>query len=26
VLSIEVAPNGRIFFSDFDSIYRLAPA
>jgi glucose/arabinose dehydrogenase len=26
VLSIEVAPNGRLFFSDFDSIYRLAPA
>jgi glucose/arabinose dehydrogenase len=26
VLSIEVAPNGRIYFSDFDSIYRLAPA
>ena len=26
VLSIEVAPNGRIYFSDFDSVYRLAPA
>jgi glucose/arabinose dehydrogenase len=26
VLSIEVAPNGRIYFSDFDSIYRLTPA
>jgi len=26
VLSIEVAPNGRIYFSDFDSIYRLALA
>jgi glucose/arabinose dehydrogenase len=26
VISLEVAPNGRIFFSDFDSIYRLAPA
>jgi glucose/arabinose dehydrogenase len=26
VLSLEVAPNGRIYFSDFDSIYRLAPA
>jgi glucose/arabinose dehydrogenase len=25
VLSIEVAPSGRIFFSDFDAIYRLAP-
>ena len=26
VISLEVAPNGRIFFSDFGSIYRLAPA
>jgi glucose/arabinose dehydrogenase len=26
VLSLEVGPNGRIFFSDFDSIYRLALA
>jgi glucose/arabinose dehydrogenase len=26
VLSLEVAPNGRIYFSDFGSIYRLAPA
>ena len=26
VLSLEVAPNGRIFFSDFSGIYRLAPA
>jgi glucose/arabinose dehydrogenase len=26
VISLEVAPNGRIYFSDFDSIYRLAPA
>jgi glucose/arabinose dehydrogenase len=26
VLSLEVAPNGRIFFSDFGAIYRLAPA
>jgi glucose/arabinose dehydrogenase len=26
VISIEVAPNGRIYFSDFDAIYRLAPA
>ena len=26
VLSLEIAPNGRIYFSDFDSIYRLAPA
>ena len=26
VLSIEVAPNGRIYFSDFDAVYRLAPA
>jgi glucose/arabinose dehydrogenase len=26
VLSIEVGPNGRIFFSDFDAIYRLALA
>jgi glucose/arabinose dehydrogenase len=26
VLSIEVGPNGRIFFSDFGTIYRLAPA
>lgn len=26
VLSLEVAPNGRIYFSDFDTIYRLAPA
>jgi glucose/arabinose dehydrogenase len=24
VLSLEVAPNGRIFFSDFEAIYRLA--
>ncbi len=26
VLSLEVGPNGRIFFSDFEGIYRLAPA
>lgn len=26
VLSLEVGPNGRIFFSDFSAIYRLAPA
>lgn len=26
VLSLEVGPNGRIYFSDFGSIYRLAPA
>jgi glucose/arabinose dehydrogenase len=26
VLSIEVAPNGRIYFSDFAAIYRLTPA
>ena len=26
VLSLEVGPNGRIYFSDFDAIYRLAPA
>jgi glucose/arabinose dehydrogenase len=26
VLSLEVAPNGRIFFSDFGAVYRLAPA
>ncbi|HYY07862.1 MAG TPA: PQQ-dependent sugar dehydrogenase, partial [Actinomycetota bacterium] len=26
VLSMEVGPNGRIFFSDFGAIYRLAPA
>ena len=26
VISLEVAPNGRIFFSDFGAIYRLAPA
>jgi glucose/arabinose dehydrogenase len=26
VLSLEVAPNGRIYFSDFDAIYRLASA
>lgn len=26
VLSLEVGPNGRIFFSDFEAIYRLAPA
>jgi glucose/arabinose dehydrogenase len=26
VLSIEVAPNGRIYFSDFGAIYRLALA
>jgi glucose/arabinose dehydrogenase len=26
VLSMEVAPNGRIYFSDFDTIYRLALA
>ena len=26
VLSIEVAPTGRIYFSDFEAIYRLAPA
>ena len=26
VLSLEVGPNGRIFFSDFDSVYRLALA
>ena len=26
VLSMEVGPNGRIFFSDFGTIYRLAPA
>jgi hypothetical protein len=26
VLSMEVAPNGRIYFSDFDAIYRLALA
>ena len=26
VLSLEVAPNGRIYFSDFGAIYRLAPA
>jgi glucose/arabinose dehydrogenase len=25
VLSMEVGPNGRIFFSDFGAIYRLAP-
>ncbi|MBA3363137.1 MAG: PQQ-dependent sugar dehydrogenase [Actinobacteria bacterium] len=26
VLSVEVGPNGRIFFSDFGGVYRLAPA
>jgi len=26
VISLEVAPNGRIYFSDFGAIYRLAPA
>jgi glucose/arabinose dehydrogenase len=26
VLSLEVGPNRRIFFSDFEAIYRLAPA
>jgi glucose/arabinose dehydrogenase len=26
VLSLEVGPNGRIYFSDFGEIYRLAPA
>lgn len=26
VLSFEVGPNGRVFFSDFGAIYRLAPA
>ncbi len=26
VLSIEVGPNGRLYFSDFGAIYRLAPA
>ena len=26
VLSLEVGPNGRIYFSDFSGIYRLAPA
>jgi glucose/arabinose dehydrogenase len=26
VLSLEVGRNGRIYFSDFDAIYRLAPA
>ncbi len=26
ILSLEAAPNGRIFFSDFGAIYRLAPA
>ncbi len=26
VLSLEVGPNNRIFFSDFGAIYRLAPA
>jgi glucose/arabinose dehydrogenase len=26
VLSLEVGPNGRIYFSDFGAIYRLAPA
>ena len=26
VISLEVAPSGRIFFSDFGAIYRLAPA
>jgi glucose/arabinose dehydrogenase len=26
VLSLEVGPNGRIYFSDFEAIYRLAPA
>jgi glucose/arabinose dehydrogenase len=26
VLSVEVAPNGRLFFSDFGAIYRLALA
>jgi glucose/arabinose dehydrogenase len=26
VLSLEVAPNGRIYFSDFSAVYRLAPA
>jgi glucose/arabinose dehydrogenase len=26
VISIEVAPNGRIYFSDFNAVYRLAPA
>lgn len=25
VLSMEVGPNGRIYFSDFEAIYRLAP-
>jgi glucose/arabinose dehydrogenase len=26
VLSLETGPNGRIYFSDFGAIYRLAPA
>jgi glucose/arabinose dehydrogenase len=26
VLSLEVGPNGRIFFSDFGGVYRLGPA
>jgi glucose/arabinose dehydrogenase len=26
VISLEVGPNGRIFFSDFGAIYRLTPA
>ena len=26
VLSLEVGPNGKIYFSDFGAIYRLAPA
>jgi aldose sugar dehydrogenase len=26
VLSMETGPNGRIYFSDFEAIYRLAPA
>jgi glucose/arabinose dehydrogenase len=26
VISLEVGPNGRIYFSDFSGIYRLAPA
>jgi hypothetical protein len=26
VISMEIGPNGRIYFSDFSAIYRLAPA
>ena len=26
VLSLEVGPNRRIYFSDFGAVYRLAPA